>query len=181
MHPQGQLRDLLVQNAQRRSILQKRCDAGLFERLGTKSCALLRRKAVHLGENGEGVVAAAGQGEDASDQHVELSVVEQMRLLRHLRKGRDVFGDLQKQCKGLAHISERRIEVCEQLKQGRQVPFLDSLLLRVVPAPCGTERRCLGLRQQAHLDGAGTCHRGAANPLQHEILNSAVLEHGDAR
>ena len=142
-----------------------------------------RRQAVSFGDDGDGLVTAPWRGQDASDQLVELIVVEQMGLLGHLGKWHDVFRNLEKQGKDLVPVHEGRIGLREQLQQGRQVLFLDSLLLAIVRAPGSAGRRRLSLRRQLHLERArnAVANCGVADPLEHAILNRALLDKPDFR
>ena len=73
-------------DAQRHGVREHCCNAGVAQCLGTEREALLGRQAASLGDNGDGLVTAPWRGQDASDQLVELIVVEQMGLLGHLGK-----------------------------------------------------------------------------------------------
>ena len=116
-HARGELRDVRIGEAQRHGVREQCRNAGLAQRLGTEREALLRRQAVGLGDDGDGLVTASRRGQDASDQPVELIVVEQMGLLGQLGQRHDVFRNLEKQGKDLIPMHEGRIGLREQLSR----------------------------------------------------------------
>ena len=142
------------------------------------------RQAVGPGDDGDGLVAASRRRQDAPDQPVELSVVEQMGLLGQLGQRRDVvLRSLEQQGKDLIAMHQGRIGLREQLEQGRHVPFGDRLLLGIVWAPGTAGRHRLLLRGQTHPERArnAVADRGTADVLQHAILNCAVPGKLDSR
>jgi len=106
-----------------------------------------------------------------------------MRLLSHLRKWQDVSRSLENEVKDFVSMYEGRIGLCQEPQQGRQVPFLDSLLLGIVIAPSSAERRRLALRGQAHPDRArySVSDCSVADLLEYAILNRTFLEQRDSR